>query len=178
MSPQQFIEAYAPTAQEAQKETGVPASITLAQAALESGWGAHAPGNNFFGIKPGQNWTGKIQYIDTTECGRTGIAHQDGIYDEVTAIYPPNGPNHSPLCPGKYTYKVKSKFRAYDTPAGSFADHGNFLKINKRYAPCFATTTAEDFATALQKCGYSTAPNYAEILIQIIHAHKLEEYDK
>lgn len=29
----------------------VPASVSIAQWALESGWGAHAPGNNPFGIK-------------------------------------------------------------------------------------------------------------------------------
>jgi flagellum-specific peptidoglycan hydrolase FlgJ len=29
----------------------VPASVSLAQWALESGWGAHSPGNNPFGIK-------------------------------------------------------------------------------------------------------------------------------
>jgi len=174
MTPQQFIETYSPAAQEAQKATAVPASITLAQAALESSWGAHVPGNNFFGIKPGKNWTGNLQFIDTTECGKTGNATKDGIFDEVTAIYPPGDPRHSPSCPGKYTYKVKSKFRAYDTPAESFSDHGNFLKNNHRYAACFETKSAADFASALQKCGYSTAPNYAETLMQIIHAHNLE----
>lgn len=39
-------------AQAAQKAYGVPASVTLAQWALESGWGNHCTGkNNFFGIK-------------------------------------------------------------------------------------------------------------------------------
>ncbi len=40
-----------PHALAAQALTGVPASVSLAQAALESGWGRHAPGHNFFGIK-------------------------------------------------------------------------------------------------------------------------------
>jgi len=173
LNPQQFIETYSLAAQEAQKTTGVPASITLAQAALESGWGAHAPGNNFFGIKVGKNWTGNIQLIDTTECGHTGNAAKDGIFDEVVAIYPPGDPHHSPSCTSKYSYKVKSKFRAYYTPTESFADHGNFLKNNPRYTACFETTNATDFASALQKSGYSTATNYAEILMQIIHAHNL-----
>ncbi len=31
--------------------TKLPADLTLAQWALESGWGAHQPGNNCFGIK-------------------------------------------------------------------------------------------------------------------------------
>ena len=38
-------------AQSAQSKYRVPASVSIAQWALESGWGAHAPGNNPFGIK-------------------------------------------------------------------------------------------------------------------------------
>jgi flagellar protein FlgJ len=34
-----------------EQTTGLPAEITLAQWALESAWGASAPGNNCFGIK-------------------------------------------------------------------------------------------------------------------------------
>lgn len=46
-----FIAAIAPFAIADQIRTGVLASITIAQAALESGWGVSAPGNNLFGIK-------------------------------------------------------------------------------------------------------------------------------
>ncbi len=46
-----FFERILPYALETQALTGIPASVTMAQAALESGWGQHAPGNNFFGIK-------------------------------------------------------------------------------------------------------------------------------
>lgn len=46
-----FIAAIAPFAIAEQIRTGVLASITIAQAALESGWGTSAPGNNLFGIK-------------------------------------------------------------------------------------------------------------------------------
>ncbi len=38
-------------AKAAQAKWGIPASVSIAQFALESGWGAHAPGNNPFGIK-------------------------------------------------------------------------------------------------------------------------------
>ena len=34
-----------------EQETQVPCELTIAQWALESGWGEHAPGNNCFGIK-------------------------------------------------------------------------------------------------------------------------------
>jgi flagellum-specific peptidoglycan hydrolase FlgJ len=48
-----FIEKIAPAARASQSAHGVPASVIIAQAILESGWGQHAPGNNFFGIKKG-----------------------------------------------------------------------------------------------------------------------------
>ncbi|MCR8636197.1 glycoside hydrolase family 73 protein [Paenibacillus radicis (ex Xue et al. 2023)] len=51
MNPQQFINTLAPTAVAEMHRTRILASITIAQGALESGWGAYAPGNNLFGIK-------------------------------------------------------------------------------------------------------------------------------
>jgi hypothetical protein len=38
-------------AQKVERETGIPTSVTLGQWSLESGYGAHSPGNNPFGIK-------------------------------------------------------------------------------------------------------------------------------
>lgn len=51
MTKQAFIVEIAPAAVEDMIQTGVLASITIAQAVLESAWGASAPGNNLFGIK-------------------------------------------------------------------------------------------------------------------------------
>jgi flagellum-specific peptidoglycan hydrolase FlgJ len=44
----------------------IPASISLAQWALESGWGAHMPGNNPFGIKAMPGYP--VQIFTTHEC--------------------------------------------------------------------------------------------------------------
>jgi flagellum-specific peptidoglycan hydrolase FlgJ len=46
-----FIARVAPGAAWSDWEAGVPASITIAQAILESSWGRSAPGNNLFGLK-------------------------------------------------------------------------------------------------------------------------------
>ncbi len=50
-----FLASIMPGAIEASKRTGIDPRIIAAQAAHESAWGKHVPGNNFFGIKgPGQ----------------------------------------------------------------------------------------------------------------------------
>jgi len=57
----QYINQYAPMAQDQMKRYGIPASITLAQGLLESGAGKSKlarEARNHFGIKVGMNWTG------------------------------------------------------------------------------------------------------------------------
>lgn len=51
LSPYVFKKQYIPYALESERLTGISALFSLAQAALETGWGAHTPGNMFFGIK-------------------------------------------------------------------------------------------------------------------------------
>lgn len=56
---QSFFEKYAPLAMEQQQKYGIPASVTLAQAALESGWGESQltrEDKNFFGIHAVPAW--------------------------------------------------------------------------------------------------------------------------
>lgn len=50
MNPQAFLDLMVPAAQACHARTGIPASFTLAQAALESSWGRATPGFNLFGI--------------------------------------------------------------------------------------------------------------------------------
>lgn len=147
MKPDEFIAAIAPSAQSAAKETGVLASVSIAQAALESGWGVHAPAFNLFGIKADKSWPGPVSYQVTTEVVR-------GHRQTITAA-----------------------FRSYPNWSASIADHAKFLKENPRYMPCFSCTTAEGFATMLQRCGYSTDPNYAASLSALIRQHKLTQFD-
>lgn len=62
-----YIEQYAPIAMAEMREFGIPASITLAQGLLESADGTSelaTEGNNHFGIKCHNDWTGKKMYHD------------------------------------------------------------------------------------------------------------------
>lgn len=59
MNKQKFFDLYAPIAIEQQQKYGIPASVTLAQAALESTWGenvAARESKNFFGIHATKGW--------------------------------------------------------------------------------------------------------------------------
>jgi hypothetical protein len=46
----EFLKKAWPLAQQVAAQTGLDPRVVLAQAATESGWGAHAPGQNYFGI--------------------------------------------------------------------------------------------------------------------------------
>lgn len=162
-SPTDFIKKYLPFALQSQIATGVPAVVTLAQAGLESSWGKHAYGNNFFGIKAGGTWNGAIQKLKTWECSKTN--------DELIKIYSPNSHGSNPNCnsKGKPSYRVYSKFRAYSSPEQGFIDHGYFLKNNSRYKKAFDyKNNPTQFALEIAKAGYATAPNYASILVQTV----------
>jgi flagellum-specific peptidoglycan hydrolase FlgJ len=150
MKPQAFIDQIAPFAQTAAKRTGVLASITVAQAALESGWGESGltkSGNNLFGIKANSLWRGETLILDTKEF----------IKDQWIV--------------------VPAKWRKYPNWQASVDDHASFLKQNPRYLPCFICLTAEAFVKALAKAGYATDPGYADKVLSVITAHKLTSFD-
>jgi flagellar protein FlgJ len=135
-------------AQECQRRTGIPASITLAQAALESSWGERAIGNNLFGIKADKSWTGPTVSFATTE-------HQGG--KDVGLV---------------------DQFRRYSSWLESMVDHAQFLLKNPRYAACFKETTGAGWATALQAARYATDPDYAKKLQDIMRGRNLAFYDQ
>jgi flagellum-specific peptidoglycan hydrolase FlgJ len=147
MTPQSFIAAISPAAVTLMGTSKIPASFTVAEAADESGWGAHCPGFNLFGIKADSSWTGLVTTDQTDEVG-------DGKTEIITA-----------------------KFRAYPNWLASLEDHAQFLLTNPRYQPAFAYTTGALFAQAVAAAGYATDPDYAQKIIEIIRAHNLAALD-
>jgi hypothetical protein len=78
-----FAQSLMPAVMDASRVTGVHPSVILAQAALESGFGKHAPGNNLFGIKAPTGNT-----LPTTEVVNGQPVRQDatfGAYDSPAA---------------------------------------------------------------------------------------------
>lgn len=147
MKPEDFIAAVGPAAKTSAKVTGIPASFTVAEAALESGWGAHAPGFNLFGIKADASWHGPVTTQKTSE-----------------------------VVNGK-TVTVMARFRAYADWLGSISDHAKFLQTNPRYKGAFAHKDGPGFARAVAAAGYATDPNYANKIIALIQARNLGSLD-
>ena len=71
-----FFEKYAAAAMEEQRRYGIPASVTLAQMAVESGYGESSlakQDNNYFGIKASQDWI---------KSGKPWSYHHDDHYND------------------------------------------------------------------------------------------------
>lgn len=165
MTIKEFYEQYSEYAKANEEASGVPYLVCLAQAALESGRGSKAPGNNFFGIKTGKTWTGDKQLLTTTEIHNTAVVK----YPVIISI--------KKLDNGKYEYRVKDWFRAYETPLSCFQDYAELLK--KRWPKAFTYKEPESFIHSVQNehtYEYATDPKYCQKVIFIINQfRKLEK---
>jgi flagellar protein FlgJ len=140
-----------------QETKGLNALFIVSQAALETGYGKFAIGNNLFGIKAGKNWTGKKKLVTTTEYHDTMSVN----YPEVISVTKQDN--------GKYKYIVKDWFRDYDTIDECLQDHFAFFLNNKRYSAALKfTADPYKFADEIAKAGYATAPAYAATLKSLI----------
>ena len=150
-----FIKIIAPFAQKAHKEKGVLASLTIAQAILESNWGKSGlavKGNNLFGIKG--TYKGNSVTMRTAEYNSKGEK-----------------------------YYIDAAFRKYPSFQESIDDHAD-LFVNglswdrNHYKPVVNANDYKEACVNVQKCGYATDPAYTKKLIKLIEDYKLYEYDK
>jgi flagellar protein FlgJ len=134
-----FVRGLWPQAQDAGTLLGVDPRHLIAQAALETNWGQNLPkdssgvtSNNLFGVKASADWTGATVSNGTQE-------FQNGIASNTAA-----------------------QFKAYATPTQSFQDYVALLRNNPRYSAALNTgSDVHAFASALQRGGYATDPDYA-----------------
>jgi len=150
---------FGPYAKASQAKTGVPGLVTLAQAAVESGWGARAAGNNFFGIKAKTSDAPGTRQLWRT---REVLSRPDvRSFPEVNSVT--RRPD------GKYDYVVRDWFRVFPSPELAFVGHGEFLRRNKRYAPAFNFgSDPYRFAAEVARAGYATDPSYTKVVHSVM----------
>lgn len=152
MNNNDFIKKIAGYAIKDYQNCGVPASLTIAQAALESAWGGSGlttKANNLFGIK-GKGTAGSCTMPTTEYAGGKEI-------------------------------KVDATFRAYNNWGESIADHSklitNGVSWNRNLYVKVLNKDGKTAAKEIAAAGYATDPKYADKLITIMDMHNLYQYD-
>lgn len=123
-----------------EKATGAPAELTVAQWLIESGWGAHEPGNNCFGIKAYAGCYG-IQWLETLELvgGVLKPLRQEfAAFPTLTACFQKHA---EIICQGAPYQRV---WREYEQSK-------SLTELIKGVAPI-----------------YATSPNYSGILLEVV----------
>lgn len=139
-------------AQKAQKDWLVPAAVSLAQFAMESGYGKHMPpgSNNPFGIKAHGDQPSVT--VKTREVDKHG-----------------------------HSYYIEAAFRKFTSFQEAFDEHARLLATAPVYAPAMEAWSKPpydlDGGVRLMARHYATAPDYATVLLSIIHSQNLQRYD-
>ena len=147
-SQQAFINEVANGAMATQEKYGVPASVTIAQAIDESGWGQSllaTNDHNLFGIK------------GTGPAGSDQQPTQEVINGQLV--------------------NLSASFQIYQSIAQSIDAHGRLLARSADYAGAMAQNKDPNaFAAALTGV-YATDPSYGSKLIQLMHQYDLYRFD-
>lgn len=147
MSPQAFANKYYPAAKAV--ANGVPPEAIVVQAALESGYGEHAPQYNLFGIKFNPQLHKRWQRLATWEYA----AHEDAFpkEDVISCEWVE--------AKQKFKFRVYRKFAAFDSPEEAFEQHRRLLGY-PRYKPFIGMTDPVEYLINIWKAGYATATDY------------------
>ena len=148
---QSFLNTIGPVAQQVAQENGIYASVMIAQAALESGWGNSAlstQGHNLFGVK----WNGTGNYVTMP----------------TQEYY------------GSQWHTINAKFQSYNSYYDSLTGYAQLIKNNFPNSTR-ANAATPQIAAANLKYGvygsYATDPNYANSLDRMISDYELTRYD-
>lgn len=141
----------------AEKQTGIPAIVMLAQVALETAWGrsilkVYPKGSselmdskNLFNIKATKSWEGMVGTRIVWE-----DHDKDGQRDDDE-------------------YQAEA-FRMYDYYEDSFKDYANLILCTKRYKKAAQNRNNPDrFVEEMANAGYATDGEYAEKIKKIMH---------
>lgn len=144
-----FFEKIKPMVLQDMKETKILASLTAAQAFIESNKGNSgltAMANNLFGIKG--TYDGQSVKLWTTE-------YYNGVKTRVLA-----------------------DFRKYPSWQASISDHSGMFNRLSRYKNLRGCKDYKQACINVKNDGYATSPSYTKTLINVIEKYKLYEWDR
>lgn len=149
-----YINKYHEIAIEEMERAGIPASIKLAQGLLESNAGRSflaKRGNNHFGIKCGDGWSGKT------------VHREDDDYDDK----------------GKLVESCFRSYKTVEACYIAHSEFLRDPKKESRYGFLFRLrpTDYKRWAEGLKRAGYATSATYADKLIDLIERYELHKYD-
>ena len=147
-STEEFLAKIKPMVVEDMKKSGILASLTAAQALIESNKGNSGltqKANNLFGMKGTYN--GQSVTMPTTE-------YYNGVKCTVNAA-----------------------FRKYPSWADSIADHSGLFNRSARYANLRGLKDYKLACKYVQQDGYATSPTYTQTLLKTIENYKLWAWD-
>lgn len=145
---QTFLQKLKPYVIADMRTSGILASLTAAQAFIESSKGNSGltkSGNNLFGIKGEYN-------------GQFGMYWTTEYYNGVKT-------------------RVRAAFRHYPSWAESIADHSAMFNRMNRYKNLRGETNYVKACTNVKKDGYATAPDYTNTLLNTINRYQLYNWD-
>ncbi|MFP7722176.1 flagellar assembly peptidoglycan hydrolase FlgJ [Lysobacter sp. A3-1-A15] len=148
-SPEAFVRSIWPHAQATAAELGVSPKALVAQAALETGWGRKLVG--------GGSGVDSHNLFGIKATGWAGDRVSSGTHEYVNGV----------------RRNETADFRAYASAHDSFADYARLLRGSRYAGALEAGTDASRFASALQRAGYATDPNYAAKISAIVNGPTL-----
>lgn len=159
---QYFLDTIGPMCTKDMRDNHILASISVAQAIWESGWGTSTlakQANNLFGIRAYNTWNGKV--FDRNECV---------LYNGWAEIYAAKGEDYVKA-------NTLSFWRGYDSWQESVNDHSALFNNASIYAPIRGNYDYKSVARLLVECGYCGVDEYADCLITVIEQYDLEKYN-
>lgn len=163
-----FLARIVPAAIAEMRRTRILASLTIAQAILESGWARSSLAfqyNNLFGVKALQADVdaGRAINLPTIEYRPQRDGNGKIIYKGGQQIM--------------IRYQENHWFRRYASWADSIADHSRILLL-ARYRAVIGEADYKRACHAVHRAGYATDPNYATLLIRVIEDNRLYDIDR
>lgn len=154
-SRREFVEELVPTAQALQREYGILASVSLAQAMLESDFGQSQLASDHY-----------------------------NLYGVKTDFDDPQGAQYPTLefFEGEWV-EIVDTFKVYDSWHHSMREHAELLTYgtswdSDQYQAVMEGETYQEQAQGLQESGYATDPAYGDKIINMIEEWGLYQYDQ